>query len=294
MTHAKPLNSNTQPLLAAQKFDQWMNNYSSIHANHSLALLDFLTNITSRGFIYIKNYQQFSELERHLRCLYKYETTLPSSYEFGKKVLEAHPDAFGTAAPTLPEDVKILLMAQTFHQWMNEQTHNETIASYPFYNNAMLTQFLGEYGILKYIQDYDTFCALADYLKTSMLYNTTNPPCDEMAFYRTVQNDRNDYFGSKPVIIPKHIIRQQLIEEMAETTVDKVIKDVIKKTEATEASERKTMSEEDPKFVNPGRNNSGLYRPKYSLKITSPCSTDQAFIGMSPRPETPMGTIRKI
>lgn len=118
-------------MIGAEKFDNWMkerqNNYNK---THNQAFIDFLTNITGKGFTFIKNYTQFCSEAKLARLTYGYNISSPpcSSEEFGRIVLNAFPASFielgkevKMIAPKLPKDVKFDLLAEKFDKWMQEQ-----------------------------------------------------------------------------------------------------------------------------------------------------------------------------
>lgn len=225
---------------ASRQFKQWIENNPSYIANHykndsHRALLGFLTD--AKGFALIKNYEQLCELWRIAKIDYAMGNNPPSKQQFGKAVLQAHPETFRNSdysqgtCPILPEEVKLSLLGEKFHQWM--QGHkNKAEHTSEFYHSDQLLKFLFTYGILEQVQDHKTYGALANVIHKSYSYNTNQYIINELSFYRKVQESTSRYyFGAEPIVIPENIAREIEEENRSEAihmTAKKYIADVVR------------------------------------------------------------------
>lgn len=181
-------------MINGKEFDIWMKNQpENDTSDHNKALVAFLTDPVGKGFMGIKDYMAFCELGKNARLQYGYNTLdIPcSSLDFGKAVLKATPEVFGSLMPSLPEDVKFELMAEKFHLWPHKKQG--------------LLKFLHIGGILEHIQNYETFCFLANTIQKKYEEDISNSPCTEIEFYQAVFNFKGDYYGKWLLEIPESI-----------------------------------------------------------------------------------------
>lgn len=226
--------------IGAEKFNIWMkerqNNYNK---THNQAFIDFLTNITGKGFTFIKNYTQFCSEAKLARLTYRYNISSPpcSSEEFGRIVLNAFPASFiefgkevKMIAPQLQEDVKFDLLAEKFDKWMQEQKKvnlsESVITEIERLEKHSLTQqnddskpsathigelrefFSTQYGVLENIQTPAEFFALSNCIQEKYGYNCNIEPNSrgEFLFYRMVYTSERCVFTERPIQIPEEFL----------------------------------------------------------------------------------------